>query len=69
MSIRFKIDILDALKAAGWSTYRIRAEKKLAQSTLTKIRAGKWLSEKELDTICRLLDLQPGDILERVDDP
>lgn len=34
MSLKFKIDILLALKTAGYNSTRIRAEKLLSQSTL-----------------------------------
>ena len=68
MAIRYKIDVLAALKAVGYSQTRIRSEKLLGVSVLTKIRAGGLPSWHELDVICRLLNLQPGDIIEYVED-
>ena len=68
MPIRYKIDVLEALKQAGYSTYRIRKEKIMGESVLQKIRRGVYLSEKELSDLCRLLNLQPGDIFEFVPD-
>ena len=66
MSIRFKVDVLAALAAAGYSQNRIRREKLLGQATLTKLRAGGLPSWHELDIICRLLGCQPGDLVEYV---
>lgn len=64
MSIRYKIDILEALKEAGYSSVRIRREKLMGQATLSQLRYGELVSWKNVDTICRLLDCQPGDLLE-----
>lgn len=61
-------DILQRLAAAGWSTYRIRKEKVLMQSTLTRIRQGKPLNTETINVICRLCHCQPGDLLEYVED-
>ena len=67
--IRYKISILDALKDAGFSTYRIRKEKLLHEMTLQKLRSGEPVSWAVLDDICGLLKCQPGDLIERVEDP
>ncbi|WP_325227033.1 helix-turn-helix transcriptional regulator [uncultured Oscillibacter sp.] len=64
----YKIDILSALKAAGYSTYRIRKEGLLSQSTLQKLRIGIGVSWENIETICSLLRCQPGDIIECVED-
>ena len=66
MAIRLKIDVLEALKAAGYSAYKIRKEKIMGESVLQKFRDGKLPSMNELETVCELLQLQPGDILEYV---
>lgn len=66
--IRYKVDVLASLKAAGYSQTRIRAEKLLGVSVLSKIRAGGLPSWHEMDVICRLLDRQPGDLVEYVKD-
>lgn len=64
MPIKYKIDILAALKAAGYSTYKIRQNKIMSESTLQKIRKGEILNGDNLSVICKLLNCQPGDILE-----
>lgn len=66
--IRYKIDVLAALRAAGYSQNRIRNEKLLGVSVMSKIRAGGLPSWHEMDVICRLLKCQPGDLIEYVED-
>ena len=62
MPLRYKIDVLGALKSAGYSSYRLRKEKLLSESTLQKLREG--VSTDVIEQLCRLLNCQPGDILE-----
>ena len=62
--IRYKMDIMKELKNAGYSTYKIRKEKMLGEATLQKLREKKIVSFENLNTICKMLDCQPGDILE-----
>lgn len=64
MPIRYRLDILAALKEAGYTQNRIRNEKIMGQATLTQLRHGKLVSWANIETICRLLNCQPGDILE-----
>ena len=64
MPIRYKIDVLEALKAAGYSSTRLRNEKLLGESYMTQLRHGELVSWKAIETICRLLNCQPGDLIE-----
>lgn len=64
MPIIYKFDILQALKNAGYNTSRIRKEKLLSESTLQKLRNKEMVAISNIETFCRLLDCQPGDILE-----
>ncbi len=64
MAIRYKIDILATLKEKGYTSTRIREEKLIGQSYLQQIRHGELVSWKTIDTICRLLNCQPGDLVE-----
>lgn len=66
MSLRYKIDVLSKLKEKGYSTYRIRKEKLLSESTVQKLRNNQPVSWENIETICRLLQCQPGEILEYV---
>ncbi|MBR3419192.1 MAG: helix-turn-helix domain-containing protein [Oscillospiraceae bacterium] len=64
MPIKYKIDVLAALKAAGYSSYRLRKEKIIGERTIQKIRNGEIVTAETLALICKLLQCQPGDILE-----
>ena len=64
MAIRYKVDILAELKKKGYSSTRIRDEKLIGQSYLQQLRRGELVSWKALDTICALLECQPGDLIE-----
>ena len=64
MGMAFKINVLQALKDKGYSTYRIKNDKLLSQSTLQKLREGKPVSWENIETFCRLLEMQPGELLE-----
>lgn len=66
MSIRYKIDVLAALKAAGYSTARIRNEKILGESYLQRIRKGELISWNALDVICTLLQCRIEDVIEHI---
>lgn len=61
--IYYKINVLEALKAAGYSAYKLREEQLMGQGTITCLRSGKMIRPESLDTICELLGLQPGDII------
>ena len=62
--IRYKIDVINELKKAGYSTTRIRNENILSQATMTAIRNGGNITTATLNTICSILKKQPGSILE-----
>ena len=65
--IRYKVDILNELKKAGYTSYRLRQERLISESTLQRLRqGGTGIRLDSLDAICRLLDCQPGDLIEWV---
>ena len=64
MGMVYKINVLQALKDKGYSTYRIKNEKLLSQSTLQKLRESKPVSWENIEAFCRMLEIQPGDLLE-----
>ena len=67
--IRYKIDILAALKEAGYNTYRLQKEKLLSSTTVQKLRGrDTTLTIESLNSICDMLECQPGDLLEWVPD-
>ena len=64
LPLKYKVDILAALKEKGYNTNKIRTEGLLSQSTLQKFRNKQGVSWENLETLCRLLDCQPADIIE-----
>lgn len=60
-------DILKKLSAAGWSTYRLQKEKQISNGVISRLRAGDSISTNTVDTICRLLQCQPNDIMEYIE--
>ena len=65
--IIFKVDILPALKEAGYNTSRIRKEKLIPEATFHKLRHGQTdITLSTVNVLCRLLSCQPGDILSYV---
>ena len=68
MPISYKIDILAALKDRGFTTYKIRKDRLLAESTVQALRRGELISLENIARICSMLQCQPGDILEFAED-
>ena len=66
--LRYKVNVLEELKKAGYSSYRMRQEKVLAESTLQRIREGSpTITLESIGVICDILQCQPGDLVERVE--
>ena len=59
-------DILGMLSKSGWSSYRLRNEKVLSESTLTRIRQKGPINTTTIDKLCELCGCQPGDIMHYV---
>lgn len=68
MPVQYKIDVLAALKDAGYSTYKLRRDKLLGESVIQQIRDGVPISWSNMGRLCHLLSYQPGDIMEYVED-
>ena len=66
MGMKYKIDIIAALKDAGYNTNRIRKEKIMGEAMLQKIRSGQMVSWATMETLCELLNYQPSDLIEYV---
>lgn len=69
MPLQYKIDVLEALKAKGFNTTRLRREKLLAEGTIQKLREKKPINWENIARICEMLNCQPNDFLEYVDEP
>ena len=63
MPVIYKVDVVAKLKAAGYSSYRIRKDKIFGEAVLQRLRNGESVSWENIATICKLLQCQPGDIL------
>lgn len=68
MALRYKIDIMEALKNSGYTSYKMRKDKIIGERQLQQIRNGEIVSNTMLNKLCELLNCQPGDIIEYVDD-
>lgn len=66
MPIIYKIDILEALKKAGYTTYRLRNEKIIGERVIQQLRQKELVSWKTIETVCSLLGCQPGDLVEYI---
>jgi putative transcriptional regulator len=66
MAIIYKMDVLKALKEAGYNTSRLRKEKIMGEATIQKIRENQLASWATIDTICTLLNCNVGDIVEHI---
>jgi len=66
--LKYKIDVIQALKNIGYSTYKIRKEKIFTEAQLQQLRENKLLTQEALNKVCVLLNCQPGDILEYIPD-
>ena len=66
MAIKYKIDVLEALREAGYSSYKLRTEKLMSESTIQKLRNGEMVAMSNIDIVCRLLKCQPGDLIEYI---
>ena len=63
---KYKIDIMKALSAKGYTSTRMRKEKILSEATMQSLRTGKGITTDTINTICVILRCQPSDIIEIV---
>lgn len=67
--LKYKINVADALERKGFNTYKAKVTKLLSQDTLKKIKAEDTnISLESINRICMILDMQPKDIIEYVED-
>lgn len=66
--LKYKIDVLQELKEIGFTAYKLRKDKIMGEAQIQKIRTGEIASKETLNTLCKLLNCQPGDIIEYVPD-
>lgn len=62
----YKFDVLENLKKQGYNTAILRREKLLGENAIQSLRRGEMVGMIALEKICKLLDMQPGDIIKYV---
>lgn len=60
--------LIAKMEQQGLTTYKIRKEKIISESTLQNIREGKRITTDSIAALCGALNCQPGDILEYIPD-
>lgn len=65
---KYKVDVLKNLKEKGYNTTKLRKEKLLGENAIQSLRRGEMVGIIALEKICKLLDMQPGSIIEYTDD-
>lgn len=60
--------LLKKLEEKELTTYKIRKEKIISESTLQNIREGKRITTDSIAALCDALNCQPGDLLEYIPD-
>lgn len=64
----WKVDIMSTLREKGYIPHRMRVEKLFGEATIQKMRHGKLVSWAEFDRLCKILNMQPGDLLKYTED-
>ncbi len=67
MAIKFD-KLFSLMKKRELSTYRIRQENIIPQGTLTSLKNNKSVTTDTINKLCKILNCQPGDIMEYVDE-
>ena len=60
--------LFSMMKAKELTTYRIRKDNIISQSALTALNQGRNVTLDTIDKLCRVMNCQPGDLLEYVPD-
>lgn len=58
--------LLKLMEAKGLSTYKIRKDRIISESTLQNIRGNKRITTDAIANLCEALNCQPGDIMEYI---
>lgn len=64
----YKFNVLEALKDSGYSTAKLRKDKLLGENAIQSLRNGEMVGIIALEKICKLLDMQPGNIIKYVNE-
>lgn len=63
-SVVWKVDVLAALKEAGYKPIRLRDEKIIGSATVQRMRKGEFVSWDVLADLCYLLNCNVSDLIE-----
>ena len=67
--IKYKINIINALKSKGYTTYKIKIDNIFSQSTLEKFNNNNTnITLDTINRICQLLDCKIEDVIEFIPD-
>ena len=69
MPLVYKFNVLASLKDAGYSSSRLRSTKMLSESPIHQMRNGTMVSWENLNTVCKILNCQPGDLIAYIPEP
>lgn len=61
--ITYKINVLEELKKKGYTTYILRKNKYLSETTIANLRADKPVTMGALDAICIMLRKRPEEVI------
>ena len=60
--------LFELMKVKGLTTYKIRKDNIISQSALQSLREGKSVTIETVSALCKVLQCQPGDIMEYVEE-
>lgn len=66
--LKYKIDVIETLKEAGYNSTTILKDGIISQSAMQKFRNGEMVGIKTIDQLCKILDMQPGNIIKYVEE-
>ena len=66
--LKYKIDVIDTLKEAGYNSTNILKNGIISQSAMQKLRNNEMVGIKTLEQLCEILDMQPGNIIKYVNE-
>lgn len=66
--LTYKINVLESLNDIGYTPYRLRKERLLGENAIQSLRHNEMIGINSLEKICKLLDMQPGNIIKYVEE-
>lgn len=66
--LKYKIDVIEALKESGYNSTRILKEGIISQGAMQKLRNNEMVGIKTLEKLCEILDMQPGNIIKYIEE-